>query len=261
MKTFLVGLLFFLSYTSSENDYKILWCSEVGEARKDLEKLLKNSGISTDLLLLNQIFERWQKKNHLKDPIAVVKYGNYTYKWPSPGSKKALFYNNSAGVLGTRSAGIPSMDEITCFFQDTVVVADTLRFYTGLAANSHFILKSALGEFEIPFDKKTEELVIIATTLPIVTTGTYQVVNVYLQKDGQRQEIASSMFYLLSSVEKQSLKATLRNRHAELGDCNLFINESLLFLHSFWGAKLCKKSGQYDYAQEEMLRRLTHCTE
>ncbi|WAC13095.1 hypothetical protein [Dyadobacter pollutisoli] len=258
MKLALLGALLLLCNPINEQ-YQVLWCSETVEARNKLIKQLSNLKADSNYQQLNQVFEEWKRTNRLSSPIAVVRSGNRTFKWPSPGSKKTLFYNARAGVLGTRSMGEPSKEEISCFFQDTLVVIDTLRFYTGLPATNRFIIQSASGEMDIPFDKSSEELILAANAFSNLTPGDYKGVTIYSEKDKKRQEIGRTVLYLLSPEERESLKATLLNKRAEITDCEKFVSESLTFIQNFWGGKICKKSGQYDYAQEEALRRLITC--
>jgi hypothetical protein len=258
MKLALLATLLLLCNQTNE-DYQVLWCSEKVEIKDNLIELLSHLKPNANDAQLNQMFDEWKRKNRLRSPIAVVRYGNKTFKWPSPGSKKTLFYNASAGVLGTRSMGEPSKEEISCFFQDTLVIIDTLRFYTGIPATSRFIIRSASGEADIPFDKSSEELILAAKAFSNLTSGDYKEVTIFSEKDKNLEKIGHAVLYLLSLEEKESLKATLLNKRAEIADCEKLLSESRLFIQNFWGGKICSKSGKYDYAQEEALRRLITC--
>lgn len=258
MRKIIIFWFWFINISYGQ-ELKIQWCSGSTIAKKKLELDLSRFKNLENLNLLKPVLNKWAKEQSISKPIVVIKKGNQMFKWPASNTNEIKAFNRNIGILGTRTVGRPTSEDINCFFQDTIVVVDTLRFFTGRLDKVKFILKIDNVENELPRDVNTSEVLISSTILKNVPTGTYKSFIMLVQENQQIQERSKGILYILSKIEKHSLLEALENRNNEGINCRELFNEAIVLLSEIWGGKNCANSDSYNYTQNNLFKNIFLC--
>lgn len=255
-----LGLFLFAVYLNvlAQPTYKVNFCSGSKPARLALKQYLNTYRNDSPEEIIPYL-QHWAKQYRMAVAIIELQRNKDQkyFHWHSRQTRQGShLVEQQPAVLGTRSIEPPTADDIACFFSDTLVVADTLRLLTGRAVSYQFVVRTATGEWIIPRDKVTGELLVFAPTSNKAEAGHYISAHIWSKAGNQTLDVGQGIFYFLSSDERRQVRAALLNRLDEKTQCDTMLGQALPFLESMWGAKHCDYRGLYDLAQAASLKRL-----
>ncbi len=243
---------------TAQPSYRIKLCPGTKQARTALAQYLSNYKDEKPDRMIPWL-QKWAKDNRMR--VAFVQLERIkdrkSFQWHSGRSERSgNLVDQELAILGSRSSTTRILErDIRCFFSDTLVVMDTLRFSIGSLKNSEYFFKTTLEEWAIPLHIQTGELMIYAPAS--LAKGKHYAFQLIEKKGNQSREITAGILYFLTIEEQMQIKSAFLNRlEDEKLSCQTLLEESIPFLEYMWGRKSCEEKNNYEEAQADRIKIL-----
>ena len=208
-------------------------------------------------VLLRKYLSDWRKSENLSRFQVAIHYPDKKVRfWQASASETGLFFDESvsaaAGRGGLATDAKPG-DNQRCFFQDTTVVLDTLRFRLGdFSPDTRFTLNIGQESYAVPLNAERTELMLYAGMRPGLPTGRYLPVRMAVN-----DETSLATLYFLSTDDRAQLVRSLRDWTADQApSCSELPDLLVTYLTRNWGGKQCVSPALYLSAQRKVIKRL-----